>query len=168
MPATQIKLDIKQADEGDIDALYALYDILGKKDVGFFEACFEKDCLILIASVGKKDVGFGILNFEPKYRLYQKLNIPEIQDLNVILEAREQGIATALLNAFEDLARDQGKKEIGISVGLTNDYGAAQRLYIKQGYVPDGYGVTNDRQVVEKGLTCSLNDDLALMLVKLL
>jgi len=168
-----MEIDIRQATEADIPALYDLYNALGKADAGYFEACFEKDCLILIAVVTPHEdeeegvkAGFGVLNFEPKYRLYQALEIPEIQDLNVLADYREQGMGSALLDAFEEIARDQGVEQIGISVGLTKDYGAAQRLYIKRGYVPDGYGVTYDREFVEKNSTCSLDDDLALMMVK--
>lgn len=161
-------INIQQVGRDDIPALYALYDHLGKSDDGFFEACFDKNCFILIARLNGQNVGFGILNFEPKYRLYQKLNIPEIQDLNVIPEARQQGIATALLTQFEEVAREKGYKEIGISVGLTSDYGPAQRLYIKQGYIPDGQGITHDRQAVEHGRSYPLDDDLALMMVKAL
>lgn len=159
-------VNIRQATEGDIPALYLLYDQVGKKDEGYFEACFEKDCLILIASRNKQDVGFGVLNFEPKYSLYQRLNIPEIQELNVIAEARQQGIATAMIEAFENIARNQGLENMGISVGLTKDYGPAQRLYFKLGYAPDGYGVTYDRLGVVKNQQCVLDDHLALMLVK--
>lgn len=170
-----IDIDIRQATEGDIPALYALYDALGKADVGYFEACFDKDCLILVASLPAAAeeeeeepilIGFGILNFEPKYRLYQALDIPEIQDLNVLAEYRERGIGGALLDAFENIARDQGVEKMGISVGLTKEYGAAQRLYIKRGYIPDGYGATYDREAVTSGASYPLDDDLALMLVK--
>ena len=161
-------MDIIQATEEDIPALYELYDALGKKDDGFFEACFEKDCLILIAKIKQKNVGFGILNFEPKYRLYQKLGIPEIQDLNVLLDYREQGIGTKLIEAFENIARDQGAQQIGISVGLTADYGPAQRLYAKLGYIPDGQGVTHDRNAVEKGSNYDIDDNLCLMMMKAL
>ena len=31
---------------------------------------------------------------------------------------------------------------VGIGVGLYPDYGSAQRLYIKRGYLPDGHGAT--------------------------
>jgi len=161
-----MSFDIRQAAEEDIPALYTLYDKIGKKDDGYFEACFEKDCLILIISKEETDIGFGILNFEPKYSLYQKLEIPEIQDLNIIPDARQQGAATALLEAFENIVRDQGIECVGISVGLTKDYGAAQRLYIKQGYVPDGYGITYDREGVTAGVSYPADDDLALMLIK--
>lgn len=163
-----MSFDIRQASEEDIPALYALYEQIGKKDEGYFEACFEKDCLILIASKNEKDIGFGILNFEPKYSLYQKLDIPEIQDLNVIPEARQQGTATALVEAFENIARDQESEQIGISVGLTKDYGPAQRLYVKLGYIPDGNGISCERQPVHPYEQYEVNDDLCLMLVKAL
>lgn len=159
-------IEIKQASEDDISALYNLYDLLGKKDAGYFESCFKKDCVILIASQQGRDVGFGVLNFEPKYGLYKKLAIPEIQDLNVIPEARQQGIATKIIEAFEDVAQDQGAEQIGISVGLTKSYGPAQRLYMKLGYMPDGYGITYDREGVTRGASYPMDDDLALMLVK--
>ena len=139
---------------------------MGKEDEGYFEICFEKECLILIASIENQDVGFGVLNFSPKYSLYQKLDIPEIQDLNVIPQARERGVATDMMQAFEDIASDQGAETIGISVGLTKDYGAAQRLYVKLGYIPDGYGATYDREGVTAGASYPVDDDLALMLVK--
>ncbi|HPD83141.1 MAG: GNAT family N-acetyltransferase [Alphaproteobacteria bacterium] len=159
-------IEIKQAGEDDISALYKLYDLLGKKDAGYFESCFKKDSVILIASKAGHDVGFGVLNFEPKYGLYKKLAIPEIQDLNVIPEARQQGIATKIIEAFEHIAQDQGVEQIGISVGLTKPYGPAQRLYVKLGYMPDGYGITYDREAVTHGASCPVDDDLALMMVK--
>ena len=161
-----MSVEIRQATEDDLATLYKLYDAMGKKDEGYFESAIEKGCLILIAAKGKRDVGFGVLNFEPKYSLYQKLDIPEIQDLNVIPEMRQQGIATLLMQAFENIARDQGVQSIGISVGLTKNYGPAQRLYCKLGYMPDGCGVTYDRQGVKGEESYPLDDDLALMLVK--
>ncbi len=161
-----MSFDIRQASAEDVPALYNLYEQIGKEDAGYFEACFEKECLILIVSKDNKNIGFGVLNFQPKYRFYQKLNIPEIQDLNVVPEEREQGVATALLTAFENIARDQGAEYIGISVGLTKDYGPAQRLYAKQGYIPDGNGITYDREGVVAGQSYPVDDDLSLMLHK--
>jgi len=159
-------VEIKQASESDILALYALYKKIGQKDDGYFEALFEKDCLVLIAIQNKIEVGFGILNFEPKYNFYKKLEIPEIQDLNVVPDARNQGIATALIESFETIAHDQGFKNIGISVGLTKDYGPAQRLYCKLGYMPDGNGIAYDREGVTYQQSYPADDDLCLMMVK--
>lgn len=163
-----MSVEIRQGTEDDIPALYALYDQIGKQDQGYFEALFEKECFVLIAEHSKQAVGFGVLNFNPKYSLYKKLDIPEIQDLNVIPDMREQGIATALVEAFEEIAQDQGAEHIGISVGLTKEYGAAQRLYCKLGYIPDGNGVTYDRAFIETGRAYPVDDDLCLMMVKML
>ena len=171
-------VDIRQATEDDIEGLYALYAKIDKHDEGYFEACFEKDCLILLAESSvvialkeetphdKELVGFVILNFEPKYQLYQKLEIPEIQDLNVLPDYRRQGIGSHLVEVCENITAEQGIEQIGISVGLTKDYGPAQRLYTQAGYIPDGYGVTYDRQAIDKGQTQPVNDDLCLMMVK--
>ncbi len=159
-------IDIRQASEGDIDSLQTLYAKIGQQDEGYFETLFEKDCVLLIASQDKADIAFGVLNFEPKYSLYQRLGYPEIQDLNVIPEHRQQGVATALIEAFEALAQDQGAKAMGISVGLTKDYGPAQRLYFKLGYIPDGNGATYDREGVTFGTSYPADDDLCLMMVK--
>jgi len=161
-----MSFDIRQADKSDISALYDLYDKVGKSDDGFFEACFEKNCVILIVAKEDNDIGFGVLNFEPKYTVYKKLGIPEIQDMNVVPEARQQGAANALLTAFEDIAGDRGAEQVAISVGLSKDYGPAQRIYVKNGYIPDGYGVTYDREYVEKGQSYPLDDDIALMMIK--
>lgn len=32
---------------------------------------------------------------------------------------------------------------VGVSVGLYYDYGNAQLLYVKRGYIPDGRGIIN-------------------------
>ena len=113
-----------------------------------------------------KPVGYGFLNWKPKYRVYDQQNIPEIQDLNVLSEFRRQGIAKKLIRACEDLAREKGRSDVGISFGLTRDYGYAQRLYISLGYIPDGFGVTYDREPVPHGQLRAVDDDLCLMLVK--
>lgn len=159
-------IDIRQAGADDIPALYDLYSQIGKQDAGYFETVFEKDSMVLIASKDRQDVAFGVLNFEPKYALYQKLDIPEIQDLNVVPEARQQGIASQLVDSFEQIAFDQGATKIGISVGLNKDYGPAQRLYCKLGYMPDGYGVTYNREGVAFNRQYPVDDDLCLMMVK--
>lgn len=163
-----MSVKLRQADEGDINGLYNLYHSIGKKDEGYFEAIFEKDCIILIVEKQNQIIAFGILNFEPKYSLYKKLEIPEIQDLNVAPDFRQQGIATMIVESFENLARDQEAEHLGISVGLTKDYGPAQRLYYKLGYMPDGNGVTVDRKNVSHDQLVHVNDDLCLMLLKAL
>lgn len=124
-------------------------------------------CLFLAAYDAGTLIGGGYLNFAPKYRPYQALKIPEFQDLRVLTPHRNQGLGRALTEYAEQITQQKGHIGMGLSVGLTPDYGAAQRLYAKMGYIPDGEGITIDRKVANKGDKIILNDDCCLMLLKL-
>jgi GNAT superfamily N-acetyltransferase len=63
-----------------------------------------------------------------------------VNDLNVLPDFRNQGIGNALLDAIESTARDRSEV-VGLGVGLYRDYGAAQKIYVRRGYLPDGQGV---------------------------
>lgn len=160
-------ISIRRAGADDLPALYDLYHHLGKHDEGYFEQAL-KQCEVLMAYLDGKLCGFCLLNWQPRYSLYRKLGIPEIQDLNVLERFRRKGIATLLIEEAEDIARGGNCELVGISVGLTKDYGAAQILYTKMGYVPDGNGVTYDRAGVHFGKSYPMDDDLALMMTKTL
>lgn len=54
----------------------------------------------------------------------------------------------------------------GIGVGLFSDYGNAQILYAKRGYIPDGKGIYNSHRYIERGDTVIIDDDVALYLIK--
>jgi len=160
----------RRATVSDCEGLYRLYEKMGKKEAGYFERCIEEQEAgrreLLIVGDRGGDIGYGMLNREPQYALYKRLGMPEIQDLNVIPEARRQGTGTALIQALEEVARGLGYKQVGISVGLHADYGAAQRLYVKLGYIPDGLGVTYDRMTVAAGEIRPVDDNLCLMMVR--
>lgn len=106
---------------------------------------------------------FAILNHKPKYVPYLRMEISEIQDIFVLHEYRRCGLATALIGHCESKT-DQNM--IGISVPVSPRYGAAQSLYAKLGYIPDGNGVTYDRQMLDHNSSVKLDDDLCLMMVK--
>ena len=159
-------IGIREATEEDISVLYTMYEASGKKDEGYFEQCMGEGISIFIASVDGKEAGFCLLNWHPRYSLYKKLDIPEIQDLNVVPGMRRNGVATALIKWCEGLARAKGKDTIGIGVGLTRDYGPAQILYTRLGYVPDGFGITHDREAVVTHALYRMDDDLSLMMIK--
>jgi GNAT superfamily N-acetyltransferase len=109
------------------------------------------------------DKGFCVLNYSPQYSLYQRLGIPEIQDIFVLPDARRQGVATTLIQYCEGLC---DKDAIGISVPVGADYGPAQSLYAQCGYIPDGNGVTYNREFVPNNTTVKIDDNLCLMLIK--
>jgi hypothetical protein len=54
------------------------------------------------------------------------------------------------MNAAEELASDRGVVSLGITVGLSDEYGPAQRLYALHGYVPDGRGACCGHEPLSK------------------
>ena len=93
------------------------------------------------------------------------LGIPEIQDLNVLPRFRRKGIASAMLDQAEAAAAERSEV-VAIGVGLHPGYNAAQVLYVKRGYVPDGLGVTYGVRFVEEGETLPFDDSLVLHFTK--
>lgn len=59
-----------------------------------------------------------------------------------------------------------GYKKIGLAVGLYADYGPAQKLYFKLGYIPDGFGITYEYAQVIPGQSYCVDDSLLLWLTK--
>jgi GNAT superfamily N-acetyltransferase len=82
------------------------------------------------------------------YPPFAGADIPEINDFNVLPSFRRRGIGTALLDAAEGAVAERSDV-VGIGIGMTADYGQAQRMYPKRGYVPDGRGLTQNGQVVK-------------------
>jgi GNAT superfamily N-acetyltransferase len=121
--------------------------------------------ICLVATVDGQFAGYVTVNWVPLYSPFAEQEIPEIQDLNVIPPFRRQGVGTRLLDrAEEEVALHSSV--IGIGVGLHPGYNAAQRLYVKRGYVPDGRGVTYRNRYVEEGMEVVFDDDLVLHFTK--
>ena len=158
----------------DHENQHDFWDMLGRfsfqSDRNYYERCIERHVhgkvMIPIAFSDDVPVGFCILNWEPKYGYFKKCSIPEIQDLNVLRQHRQRGIGQALIQHCEDVVRERGYEQVGIGVGLDSSFGAAQRLYVKMGYIPDGYGVTYDRKAVTVGEFKPIDENLSLMMAK--
>ncbi|HEX8691080.1 MAG TPA: GNAT family N-acetyltransferase [Longimicrobium sp.] len=121
--------------------------------------------VVLVAWCGGEVCGYATVVWEPKYPPFREERIPEIQDLNVLPRFRRRGIATLLLDEAERLAGARSPV-VGIGVGVYADYGAAQRLYVRRGYVPDGLGVSYLDRIIQGGETVVADDNLVLHLRK--
>ncbi|NCC22428.1 MAG: GNAT family N-acetyltransferase [Alphaproteobacteria bacterium] len=155
----------------EMDELRLLFEGVGfYKPEGYYERCLEEQAegrrIIYGANLDGVLVGYCMLNWKPKYHFFRKFGIPEIQDLNVVPIYRRKGVAKALIANCEQVAKGRGHEQMGIGVGLLSDYGPAQRLYARLGYIPDGCGVTYDRNPVVHGEFRPIDDDLCLMMVK--
>ncbi len=76
-----------------------------------------------------------------------KGQFPEVADFNVFEKFQRHGLGNALLEAVEEKA-SEFSQFITLGVGLHPGYGAAQRLYVKRGYVPDGSGIWYHNEIL--------------------
>lgn len=180
-------IEIKLLSKADIPLLEAAFAPFYAKPASIFEGYLqEKDRKVWIAhhEIVKNEAiqinnnldcrasgsqfriaGYITLKNKSKYHPFADANIPEIMDLNVLPPFRNQGIASMLLDTAEEEA-GKSSRIAGLGVGLYKDYGSAQRLYIKRGYIPDGTGVTYDYKQIDPGSTICLDDDLVLWMRK--
>lgn len=121
--------------------------------------------MCFLSEVAHEIAGYVTLLWSSPYADFEARGIPQISDLNVLPAQRRRGVATALLDHVEATASTRSPI-VGLGVGLYRDYGDAQRLYVKRGYVPDGRGVMYDYQPVEPGESIRLDDDATLMFVR--
>lgn len=97
---------------------------------------------------------------------FAERNIPLVHQLAVAPERQRQGVATALMDAAEQLVVAHGRRALGITVGLFAEYGPAQRLYAERGYRPDGRGACRGLVALRLGDRIEIDHDVLLWLTK--
>jgi GNAT superfamily N-acetyltransferase len=121
--------------------------------------------VIFIAELENVFTGYVTIKWVSDYPAFKKRSIPEIKDLNVLPVFRRRGIATTLLDKAEQTISERSNI-VGIAVGMYSDYGVAQRIYSKRGYVPDGSGLVYQGKYVKPGQIITVDDDLVLYFTK--
>lgn len=161
----------KPLNETDLDEIVLAFEQIGwHKPRSLYVSYLNEQLLgyrlVLIARENGKFCGYVTLKWVSDYANFKEQNIPEIVDLNVLPEYRNKGIGTSLIQTCEQLAKEQGRVVIGLGVGLTSDYGNAQRLYAHLGFIPDGHGMHYKCEAVKYSEMVSADDDLVLYLTK--
>lgn len=90
---------------------------------------------------------------------------PEIVDFGVLAKYRRRGIGTKLMDTAEEIAGKYADT-VYLAVGLYSDYGNAQRMYCKRGYIPDGTGVWYGDKAAQPYENYCNDDDLNLYFSK--
>ena len=113
--------------------------------------------VVLVAYSGENFAGYVTIVWKSGYPPFAEKGIPEVVDLNVLPDFRRQGIASALMDEAERRIFERSDVA-GIGVGISAEYGAAQRMYVLRGYVPDGQGLVGDGQHIREGSTVRVDD----------
>ena len=132
---------------------------------GYFQEQNDGKREVIIAEFKGEYAGYLTIVWETKYDPFRNKGIPEIKDLNVLKKHQRQGIASKLMDEAEKRISKRSKYS-GLGVGLYNDYGKAQIMYVKRGYIPDGKGICYNDRELEPGQDVKLDDDLCLMMIK--
>jgi GNAT superfamily N-acetyltransferase len=121
--------------------------------------------VVLVAFLHGAFAGYLTIAWQAGYAPFREAGIPEIMDFNVLPHLRRRGIGSRLMDEAERRIAERSAV-VGIGVGMDPDYGAAQRLYVKRGYVPDGRGLSSNGRHVRWGETVIVNDGLNLHFTK--
>jgi GNAT superfamily N-acetyltransferase len=158
---------LQNEDISQLSAGFAVYD--KNKSAQLFERYLVEqksgDLICLVADVDNNDVGYLTICWKSLYVSFSRRGIPEIKDINVLPHYRGKGYGARLMSHAEQIIADKSDFA-GIAVGLYSDYGTAQRMYVRRGYIPDGLGLMYKYQKVDPGSKVKVDDDLTLMLTK--
>jgi ribosomal protein S18 acetylase RimI-like enzyme len=161
---------IRRLEEKDIPEITKAFQELGwHKPASLYELYLKEQSIglrdVFVATVEADFAGYLTICWRSSYEPFQNEHIPEIVDFNVLPMFRRQRIGTQLMDVAETTIAEVNPVA-GIGVGLDPDFGAAQRLYVLRGYIPDGRGLHYRDHHVKYGEQITLDYDLALYFTK--
>lgn len=161
---------IRWLEESDIKEISRAFESIGwDKPAAQYDRYFREQTNkvrdVYVAFIEGQFAGYLTICWTSNYGPFREENIPEIVDFNVLPKFRRHGIGTQLMDKAEsEIAKIS--PFAGIGVGMHPDYGPAQRLYVKRGYIPDGRGLHYRGHFPAYGEKITIGDDLALYLTK--
>ncbi len=164
-------LVIRYMEEADAQVFYDEYTAQGwHSEVDYYlmriREQAEGKCVALTAVYHGHPAGTVYVYFTANEGPFKGKSWPIIVDFSVLQKYQRKGIGNRLMDVAERIAA-QHADTVCLGVGLSREYGSAQRMYVKRGYIPDGSGVWyQDKQCVQYETVCTVDDDLVLYLSK--
>ena len=164
------ELVIRDMEKADAQVFYDEYTAQGwHPEVDYYlmriREHAEGKCVAMTAVYQGCPAGSLYLYRSAKEGPFKGTGYPEIVDFSVLKKYQRRGVGARLMDAAEHLA-SQHADVVCLGVGLSREYGAAQRIYAKRGYIPDGSGVWYGEKVCEPYADCCNDDDLVLYFSK--
>lgn len=164
------KIKIRSMKKEDCEIIYNTYLSYGwhpnpETYITYYREQETDKRLVFIAEYKGEVAGLCTLVPDPAEGPWAGQKIPEIVDLSVFFHLHKKGIGNKLLDVAEQEAAKRSDR-VYLGVGVHSGYGAAQRIYVKRGYLPDGNGVWYQGRVLEQYAPCVNDDDLLLFMSK--
>ena len=162
---------IRDIEMADIEALTAAEIAQGwhwastEKTASRLPARDAGECVVMVCEYEGEPAGSVSLYWNAEWGAFKDMHIPEIVDFSVLMKYRRRGLGHIMMNVCEQLAAT-GCDKVCLGVGLYRDYGTAQRMYVKRGYVPDGSGVWYNYQPAPEYGMVENGDGLVLYMMK--
>jgi len=165
-----MNVSIRKMNETDPIVISKAFEEQGwHKPVQLYERYLEEqqcgERVALIAEYEGAFAGYVNVLWSSYYDYFRECNIPEVNDFNVLEKFRRKGIGSKLMDRAEEIISERSQVA-GIGVGLFSDYGNAQVLYVKRGYIPDGRGIHNGERYLQYGDNIVVDDDIVLYFKK--
>ena len=144
-------IKIRQAEEVDLPEIMELYALLfaysatlqpdyfqaAGQQYDFLQRCLQDTQMSLLLAVQEREIaGMALVQIQqtPPYTCLVPHRFAYLMDLIVRPEQRNQGVATALLDAVKQWGAANKLDYVELQVLAGND--KAERLYLKQGFQP--------------------------------
>ncbi len=161
---------IRSMRESDIDALVLLleharierpYSAL----LDFYAGELSGTCRMFIAVANDSIAGYAALLNEAVYGPFSYNGVPYMGDFLVFPAFRKQGVGSRIMDTLERIAF-RTHDAIGAGISMYADWGSAQRMCARRGYIPDGSGIWYLNECPEEGAPCTNDDDMILYMLK--
>lgn len=148
----KMKATVRSMCESDAAAFDYEYTLSGEVKSGeTFTTLYArqrmKKAAVYVAEFEGKLLGYVVVCFEVTL---QGSVIVHIEDLFVLPLFRKCGVGASLLD-FAEGEIERRFDKVHASIGIGAAYGAAQRLFIKRGYLPDGQGARYNGRILQEG-----------------
>ena len=165
-----MQLQIRELESHDAEMISSAFLKIGwdkptEQFLRYFSEQRDKKRLVLVAFLDHNFAGYVTIVWQSDYPPFKEKDIPEVVDLNVLPEFQHKRVGSGLMDRAEEIIGEQ-HDVIGIGVGIAPGYNAAQQMYVRRGYIPDGLGVTYDNSFVSYGQQVPVDDSLVLHLTK--
>lgn len=163
------EITIRDMEEADSRNICRAQEDESEGNIRYYEKQYghirEKMCAGLMAVCRGEPAGYVYLYYQCKWGALGNQGYPSVVDLSVLPKFRRRGIGALLMDAAERIASEYSDL-VYLDVGLNSQFGSAQRLYARRGYLPDGKGCYYEDKVCETDAPCRNSDELTLCLVK--